>query len=104
MIRRAFLLLGIVMVALGLVACGASTSSPPTPSVTSSPSSALIRCVFKNFRATVFRGPDAGLSVQGELHVQVDASGSLVATLKQPTGPDVPPVFGQATGRAINLV
>jgi hypothetical protein len=57
-----------------------------------------------SFTATVYRGLDTGLSVQGELTLQADASGSVTGVLKQTNGPQVVSIVGQANGRAINLL
>ena len=62
-----------------------------------------ILCTFKQFSAVVYQGTDRGLSVQGQLTLQMNKIGSLTGTLKQTNGPDVT-VVGQTNGRAINLI
>ena len=56
------------------------------------------------FTATVYHGPDSGLTVQGELNLHVDATGSVTGVLKQSKGVPVVSIVGQANGRAINLL
>ena len=66
-------------------------------------STATVSCTLKQFVETVYQGPDKGLSLRGDLHLEADATGSVTGTLEQSQGPDVK-VVGQVTGRAINLV
>jgi hypothetical protein len=97
MTRHPFVLILLIALTLVLVACGSTDPSSP------SSGAASFSCTFKQFSATVYQGPDRGLSVQGQLTLQVNQTGSLSGTLKQTSGPDVS-VVGQADGRAINLV
>lgn len=79
------------MFLMGLVACNSATSTPSS-----------ISCTI-DFEATVHQGPDAGLSLVGDLALQIESSGALSGALSQQDGSQVP-VSGQAQGQAINLV
>ena len=54
------------------------------------------------FEATVHRGPTKGLSVEGELTLKIEPSGSASGTVKQRDGSTVK-ADGQVDGRAISL-
>ena len=95
--RHPFVLILLVLLPLFLAACASTSASATSASTTS------FNCTFKQFSAVVYEGPDKGLSVEGQLTLQVNQSGSLTGTLKQTKGSDIP-VVGQANGRAINLI
>lgn len=72
-----------------------------TPAVTTSAGTQL--CLFP-FEATVRRGPDAGLSLDGLLALGLTPAGAVDhGQLVQADGTTVP-VVGQVTGRAVNLL
>ena len=89
--RTFFNLIGLLIIVLGLTACG--TASSVTEAV---------KCT-GDFDATVYQGPSAGLSLLGPLSLQVDATGNLTGSLTVSDGTLVE-VTGQAIGRSINLV
>lgn len=90
--RRTLLsVISLIVVVLGLTACGAASS------VTEA-----VKCT-GDFEATVYQGPSAGLSLIGPLSLQVDATGNLTGSLTASDGALVE-VTGQAIGRSINLV
>ena len=95
--RHPFVLILLMLLPLFLSACASTSASAKSASTTS------FNCAFKQFSAVVYEGPDKGLSVEGQLTLQVNQSGSLTGTLKQTKGSDVL-VVGQANGRAINLI
>ena len=53
------------------------------------------------FQARVQRGPDTGVTVRGQLHIDVDATGRLTGQLTTDSG--VVAVSGEATGRSISM-
>src|SRR5437868_1147385 len=53
------------------------------------------------FEGTVREGPDEGLSVSGELTMNVDASGHFTGTLIEPDS-STHPFTGQFSGRAVH--
>jgi hypothetical protein len=55
------------------------------------------------FEATVYRGPDKGLSLVGELKLQATKSGQLTGMLVPKSGQAIP-ITGQASGAAIHLI
>ena len=88
------MLLGLVLGALVLAGCD-------TGGATTGATEALTRCT-GHFEAVVDQGPDAGLTLAGELVVAVDGNGGMTGTLTPASGTEVA-VVGQVTGRAINL-
>jgi hypothetical protein len=54
------------------------------------------------FEATVYRGPDAGLSLVGELTIEIEPSGELVGVLVLQNGSQVP-VTGEINRQKIKL-
>lgn len=76
---------------MSLAACATVTSN-----------AAPINCTVA-FEANVHHGPDAGLSLVGNLTLQVEPSGALSGVLTQQDSSQVQ-VSGQAQGQAINLV
>ncbi len=87
---RRFVLVSLILLALGLAAC---IATPPVTTTTST----------GRFEATVHYGPDAGLSLNGQVRLEVGASGTVSGILKLGDGSQVKAV-GQANGRAINLM
>jgi hypothetical protein len=59
--------------------------------------------VIRGFEATVYQGPDKGLSLVGTLTVQYDRTGALTGRFDAQQGQAVP-VSGQFTDAAINLI
>jgi hypothetical protein len=84
------LCLNLLMVLI-LAACGQATPAATTATCTS------------EFEATIHQGPNAGLSLVGELTLEVQPSGSLTGMLILDDGSQVKAV-GQTEGRAINLM
>ena len=62
----------------------------------------LPKCYIQ-FQAAIQAGPDAGLSVAGDLKFEVARTGVLSGTLLRESGPALA-VSGQVTGRAANLI
>jgi hypothetical protein len=91
MSRTLFSLISLVILVLGLTACGAASTVAET-----------IQCS-GDFEATIYQGPSAGLSLVGPLSLQVDATGNLTGGLTTNDGALIE-VTGQAIGRSINLV
>jgi hypothetical protein len=101
-LRKFDLLLVAVLIAFMLILSSSISTVIAAPSPT--PSKSLsINCLFAQFKATIYTGPDAGMSLQGNLHLHIDPDGSVTGVLKQANGPDIHSV-GQANGRAINLI
>lgn len=89
MIFRRFALIGLVVLALGLAAC---TATPATSTTT-----------IGRFEATVHYGPNTGVSLNGQVKLDVESSGNVSGVLTLADGSQVKAV-GQANGRAINLM
>lgn len=64
---------------------------------------AKVLVLMADFKATVYQGPDRGLTLKGELHLRLRPSGRLFGTLQRKPRRAVR-VTGQLTGQAINLV
>ena len=86
---------------VGLVLCALALSGCDTSGAAGGTTGTAVRCS-GYFEAVVDQGPDKGLTVAGNLIVEVDASGSMSGTLKPASGASIAMV-GQVTGRAINL-
>ena len=89
--RKALAIL-MVPAALALGACGDDEDS----------ADASAQTCRGEFEATVHRGPNKGLAVEGELTLRVEPSGSASGTVKQRDG-SVVKADGQVDGRAISL-
>ena len=89
--RTLFSVISLIMMVLGLTGCGAA-----------SPVTEAIKCT-GDFEATVYQGPNTGLSLIGPLTLQVDATGNLTGSLTANDGALIE-ITGQAIGRSINLV
>ncbi|HLI08417.1 MAG TPA: hypothetical protein VKV40_17780 [Ktedonobacteraceae bacterium] len=85
----------------GITACASVAASTGSSNATMHTST--FTCSARHFEVTVYRGPDAGFSLQGALKLQVDSSGAITGTLTQTNGTTVQ-IAGQANGRAINLL
>jgi hypothetical protein len=93
-----------VSLLLILTACqpgAAQTPSGARPNATSA-TAAQTACEVRDFEATVLQGKDSGLTLQGTLIVQADATGRLTTRLTTKEG-NTTRGSGQVTGRAINL-
>lgn len=55
------------------------------------------------FEATVHQGPDAGLSVVGDLKLQIDPSGTITGVVSEKDGTQIV-TSGQTIGQAISLL
>lgn len=100
--KKFWILPVIALMALLTVASdyGTFTKAAPASRVTKS---AAFDCLFVQFKAAVYAGPDTGVSMQGNLNLHVDDSGSVNGVLKQAKQADIQAV-GQANGRAIHLI
>lgn len=87
--RKTLALAAVGVLAFGAVACGSGES--PAGSVKGP------------FVATVHVGPSTGLSVRGELVLEVDERGRAEGTVTQPDGRQIA-TSGQVDGRSVALV
>src|SRR6266545_5409727 len=75
-----------------LAACGAGPAASQAP-----------QSCRGAFEATVHQGPDAGLSVTGDLQIAIDPSGHITGALVRSDGLQVV-ASGQTVGQAISMV
>jgi hypothetical protein len=99
--RRLAIVMGVPMLLLILTACQPGVAQPPSAAQTTAPV-ARTACEVRDFEATVLQGKDAGLSLQGTLILQADATGRLTTRLTPKAG-NPTQGSGQVNGRAINL-
>ena len=97
------IVIGVPVLLLILTACQPGASQPPSVAQTTAPAAAArTACEVRDFEATVLQGKNAGLSLQGTLILQADATGRLITRLTPKTG-NATQGSGQVNGRAINL-
>ena len=111
--RRPRSILMVLLVALvGLVSCerpespeviATSRAGMATSESRSATEEAKRPKCYIQFQAKVYQGPDAGLSLAGDLKTEVDHTGVFSSTLIQESGPAVT-VTGQINGRAANFM
>ena len=111
--RRLRSTLMVLLVALvGLVSCerpespeviATSRAGMATSESRSATEEAKLPKCHLQFQAKVHQGPEAGLSLAGDLKTEVDRTGVFSSTLIQENGPTLT-VTGQLNGRAVNLL
>src|SRR5512141_2745250 len=92
--RQVRLLLVLILVVFGLTACS-------RPDNTSTLPPAKLEKVFQ-IQGKIQQGPDAGLTLNGELHLTLDAVGRLQGQLIRESGAPIT-VTGQIEGQAIHF-
>ncbi len=91
------------LVRAALVACSVAAIAMATMASASTGHGSVQIEQFSNFRATVYRGPDAGLSLTGRITLDVGPTGRFSGSLHRNHGATLP-VSGQITGAAINAI
>jgi hypothetical protein len=92
--------LALVLLLLTTAVAAATADLPTAGTRHVAPATVL---VLHDFTATVYHGPDTGLSLRGTLTLRDNRAGGLAGQLARQHAPAVP-VSGQLTGLAINLV